>query len=188
MALLILTGVGPLIAWRKASAAQLGRRFVVPAAVALASIVALVLLTDIAQNGTAAATVIAGVFVTAAISGEFWRGMRVRHALGGVSWPGALVSMVGRNRRRYRGYAVHLKIVVLFIGLAGSKGFSTQADIALRQGERAQVAGYTLVNEGVTRGAGAVARAQIPSERLVSPSRRWAVREGTPGPAGRHGG
>ncbi len=151
IALLILTGVGPLIAWRKASAAQLRRRFVVPLAVALVSIAPLLLLTDAGQSWTAAAVIVAGVFVVACVSGEFWRGTRVRHALGGVSWPGALVSMVGRNRRRYGGYIVHLAVVLLFIGLAGSKGFSTEADIALRQGERADVAGYTLVNEGSAR-------------------------------------
>ena len=85
---------------------------------------------------------------TACIAGEVWRGLRVRHALGGVSWPGAFVGMVARNRRRYGGYAVHLGIVVLFIGLAGSKGFATEADLVVPEGGRAQVAGYTLVNEG----------------------------------------
>jgi cytochrome c-type biogenesis protein CcmF len=148
VALLILTGVGPLIAWRKASGAQLRRRFVVPVAVALVSIPFLLFLTDLKDSWTAAAIVVAGVFVVTCITGEFWRGTRVRHALGGVSWPGALVSMVGRNRRRYGGYLVHLAIVVLFIGLAGSKGFATQADIALREGQRASVDGYTFVNEG----------------------------------------
>ena len=93
IALLILTGVGPLIAWRKASVAQLraalrgagGRGPGVDRARSL-------LLTDVGSNWAAAATVVAGVFVTACIAGEFWRGMQVRHALGGVSWPGALFS------------------------------------------------------------------------------------------------
>ena len=93
---------------------------------------------------------IAGVFVAACIAGELWRGLRVRHALGGVSWPGAFLSMVARNRRRYGGYAVHLGIVVLFIGLAGSRAFATDVDLALPQGARAEVAGYTLVNEGAS--------------------------------------
>jgi cytochrome c-type biogenesis protein CcmF len=148
IALLVLTGVGPLIAWRKASPGQLRHRFAVPVAVAVASVVPLALLTDLLESPTAAATVVAGVFVTACVLGEFWRGTSVRHALGGVSWPGALVSMVGRNRRRYGGYLVHLGIVVLFIGLAGSRGFATEADVAIAQGQRADVAGYTLVNEG----------------------------------------
>ena len=151
IALLVLTGVGPLIPWRKASVAQMRRRFVVPVAVALLSIIPIALLTDIGSNWVAAATVVAGVFVTACVVGEFWRGMKVRHALGGVSWPGSLFSMVARNRRRYGGYIVHLGIVVLFIGIAGSKGFVTEADVAIREGQRATVDGYTLVNEGATQ-------------------------------------
>jgi cytochrome c-type biogenesis protein CcmF len=148
LALLILTGVGPLIAWRKASPAQLRRRFAAPLALAGLAAIPLLALTDLSQSWSAALVVVAGVFVTACIGGEVWRGLRVRHALGGVSWPGALLSMVARNRRRYGGYAVHLGIVVLFIGLAGSKGFATEVDLAVPEGRGAQVAGYTLVNEG----------------------------------------
>ena len=155
IALLILTGVGPLIPWRKASVAQLRRRFVAPLVCAAVAVPLLLVFTDVGESWQAAAIVVAGVFVVACIVGEFWRGTRVRHALGGVSWPGALVSMVGRNRRRYGGYIVHLAVVILFVGLAGSKGFATQADVALRQGERATVDGYTLVNEGSTRQADA---------------------------------
>src|SRR5918994_298794 len=147
-ALLVLTGVGPLIAWRKASPAQLRRRFASPLAIAAAAALPLLLLTDLSESWTASLVMVAGVFVTACIAGEVWRGLRVRHALGGVSWPGAFVNMVARNRRRYGGYAVHLGIVVLFIGLAGSRGFATEVDVAVAEGERAQVAGYALVNEG----------------------------------------
>jgi cytochrome c-type biogenesis protein CcmF len=147
-ALLVLTGVGPLIAWRKASPAQLRRRFTVPLAVAAVAAVPLLLLTDLSHSWPAALVAVAGVFVTACIAGEVWRGLRVRHALGGVSWPGAFVDMVARNRRRYGGYAVHIGIVVLFIGLAGSKGFATEVDVVVPEGGRADVAGYTLVNEG----------------------------------------
>jgi cytochrome c-type biogenesis protein CcmF len=147
-ALLVLTGVGPLIAWRKASPAQLRRRFTTPLVIAAAAAVPLLALTDLSQSWPAALIVIAGVFVVACIGGEVWRGLRVRHALGGVSWPGALVSMVARNRRRYGGYAVHLGIVVLFVGLAGSKAFATEADLSIAEGARAQVAGYGIVNEG----------------------------------------
>jgi cytochrome c-type biogenesis protein CcmF len=149
-ALLVLTGVGPLIAWRKASPAQLRRRFAGPLAVAAVAAVPLLLLTDLSQSWPAALVAVAGVFVTTCIAGEVWRGLRVRHALGGVSWPGAFVAMVARNRRRYGGYAVHIGIVVLFIGLAGSKGFATEVDVVVPEGGRADVAGYTLVNEGST--------------------------------------
>ena len=175
IALLILTGVGPLVAWRKASAAQLRRRFTVPLIVAAASIVPLALFTDLSRSWAAFATIVAGVFVTACIAGEFHRGTRVRHALGGVSWPGALVSMVARNRRRYGGYIVHLAVVILFIGFAGSKAFSTEADIAIRQGESATVAGYTLVNEGSSRSADAHKKTLMVDIGVFSGSTRVAT-------------
>lgn len=151
IALLVLTGVGPLIPWRKASGRQLLRRFAVAGGIALASVPVLALLTDAWQNFWAGVVFTAAVFVTACVGGEFWRGTKVRHALGGVSWPGALVQLVQRNRRRYGGYIVHLGVVLLFIGLAGSSAFTSQRDFALNRGEQGQVAGYTIVNEGFTR-------------------------------------
>lgn len=151
IALLVLTGVGPLIPWRKASGAQLLRRFATAGAFALASIPVFLLFTDAWENFWAGVVFTACVFVTACIGGEFWRGTKVRHALGGVSWPGAMVQLVSRNRRRYGGYIVHLGVVLLFVGLAGSSAFTTQRDFALNTGERGEVAGYTIVNEGFTR-------------------------------------
>ena len=154
LALLVLTGVGPLIAWRKASWVQLRRRFAAPLLITGVAVGALMLVTDVWTRWAAGAVVTAAVFVTACILGEFWRGMKVRHALGGITWPGALLAIVARNRRRYGGYLVHLGIVVLFVGLACSKSFSTEADLRLRQGESATVAGYTFVYEDSRRSAG----------------------------------
>ena len=151
LALLVLTGVGPLVAWRKASAAQLRRRFGPPLAGAALAALLLALLTPAWEHPAAGATFTACAFVILCIGGEFWRGMRVRHALGGISWPGALASLVARNRRRYGGYLVHVGIVVLFVGLAGSKAFATQGDIALQKGQSASVAGYTFTMLGAER-------------------------------------
>ena len=75
IALLVLTGVGPLIAWRKASPAQLRRRFVAPSSSRLLSAIPLLLFTGPrAEPAPRLAVVVAGVFVTACIAGEFWRG------------------------------------------------------------------------------------------------------------------
>ena len=164
-ALLVLTGVGPLIAWRKASPAQLRRRFVVPLVARRGrGACRCSLLTDLSQSWPAALVVVAGVFVTACIGGEVWRGLRVRHALGGVSWPGAFVSMVARNRRRYGGYAVHLGIVVLFIGLAGS--------------QRVRHRGRPRRARGRARRRGRLHAGQrgLDASPRTSTSRRWACR------------
>jgi cytochrome c-type biogenesis protein CcmF len=148
LVLLVLTGIGPMIPWRKASWRQLLRRFITPLIVAGIAGVLILAVTDVGTNIWASATAMACVFVTICILGEFWRGMRVRHALGGVSWLGSLVSLVARNRRRYGGYVVHLGIVALIVGLTGSQAFAVERDFALRAGQSASVRGYTFVNLG----------------------------------------
>ncbi len=148
LVLLILTGIGPMIPWRKASWRQLMRRFTAPLIGTAIAAVLILSLTDVGTSIWASATVIACAFVTICIAGEFWRGTQVRHALGGVSWPASVYELVARNRRRYGGYIVHLGIVVLIVGLTGSQAFATQHDIALRRGQTASVRGYQFTNLG----------------------------------------
>lgn len=153
LALLVLTGVGPLIPWRKASARQLWAKFWWPIAIAVVVGVGLFAFTDAWNSPLAAGVFMAATFVVSSVAGEFWRGMRVRHALGGISWPGALGSIVARNRRRYGGYIVHIGVAVLFVGLAGSSAFASQGDFALQRGEVAEVDGYQFRYEEAARGA-----------------------------------
>lgn len=153
-ALLLLTGIGPLVPWRKASPAQLWRRFAIPAAAAAVSVPLLWFLTDARGSGWAFLVFVSAVFVAVCVLGEFWRGTKVRHALGGVSWPAAAYQLVVRNRRRYGGYLVHLGVVVLFVGFAGSSAFTTAGSASLRKGESITVAGYTFTNQGAYRTSG----------------------------------
>jgi cytochrome c-type biogenesis protein CcmF len=148
LVLLILTGIGPMIPWRKASWRQLMRRFIAPLIGTAIAGVLILSLTDVGTSVWASATVIACTFVTICIAGEFWRGTQVRHALGGVSWPASVYELVARNRRRYGGYIVHLGIVVLIVGLTGSQAFATEHDIAVRRGQTASVRGYEFTNLG----------------------------------------
>jgi len=150
LVLLVLTGIGPMIPWRKASWRQLLQRFIAPLIGTAIAAVPILLLTDVGTSVWASATVIACAFVVICILGEFWRGTRVRHALGGVSWPASVYELVARNRRRYGGYIVHLGIVVLIIGLTGSQAFASEHDIALRRGQTASVRGYQFTNVGYT--------------------------------------
>ena len=153
VALLILTGIGPLISWRKASGAQLARRFAMPLAVALAAAIVLLFATPAWESWVAGLVFTASAFVAASVVGEFWRGARTIHALGGVGPVGAVARLVGRNPRRYGGYVVHLGVVLLFIGFAGSTAFTQSGDLVLADGERSDVAGLTFVNEGSVRDA-----------------------------------
>jgi cytochrome c-type biogenesis protein CcmF len=142
--LLLLMGIGPLIAWRRASLRSLVTTFRWPTAVALvAGGVLVVLGAGSSIPGLIAYTFAA--FVLATIAMEFARGTRARKALGATSWPGAFASLMSRNRRRYGGYVVHAAIVLLAIGIVGSNAFDSVAEGKLRRGESLAVGGYTLV-------------------------------------------
>jgi cytochrome c-type biogenesis protein CcmF len=137
--LLLLMGIGPLVAWRRASLRALGRTFLLPAAAAVVTGVALIAVgLGSSTPGLLAYTFSA--FVAASIVLEFWRGTRAT---------GSLLRLVSRNRRRYGGYLVHAAVILLAIGVAGSSAYQTVRERALRQGESMRVAGYTLTYESL---------------------------------------
>ena len=116
--LLLLMGIGPLVAWRKASLRSLGKTFVIPfAAAVVTGGILLVLGFDSSWPGLLAYTFSA--FVLASIVLEFVRG---RAAAGGI------FRLIARNRRRYGGYIVHAAIVLLAIGIAGSSAYQTMRE------------------------------------------------------------
>jgi cytochrome c-type biogenesis protein CcmF len=141
--LLLLTGVGPLVAWRRASLRSLRRGLVWPTVAALAVGVALVAGGGATEPfGLAAYSFSA--FVLAAIAVEFVRGTRARRSLDRGSWPAAFASLVARNRRRYGGYVVHAAVAMLAIGIAGSSLYRATTEHRLRPGQSIAVKGYSL--------------------------------------------
>src|SRR5499427_7717401 len=137
--LLLLMGIGPLVAWRRASLRSLGRTFLIPFAVAVVTGVALLALGfGSSWPGLLAYTFAA--FVAASIVLEFVRG---RRAAGGI------FRLIARNRRRYGGYIVHAAVVLLAIGIAGSSAYQTQRERVLRPGDSIEAAGYTLTYSGL---------------------------------------
>jgi cytochrome c-type biogenesis protein CcmF len=145
--LLLLMGIGPLVAWRRASVRALGKTFLGPLAAAIvAGAVLLAVGAGSSRVGVIAYTF--SVFVLASIVLEFARGTRARRALGAESWAGALSSLIARNRRRYGGYVVHAAVVFLAIGIAGSSAYQTVREQRLSPGESMTVAGNRLVFRG----------------------------------------
>ncbi|HEU4630303.1 MAG TPA: heme lyase CcmF/NrfE family subunit [Gemmatimonadaceae bacterium] len=136
--LLALTGIGPLIAWRRASAENLKRQFAVPAFAGVA--VGALLFAAGMRDGYALVAYTLGGFVLGTIVQEFYKGTKARHRMHGESVPVALYRLVIRNRRRYGGYIVHFGIVVIFAAFAGF-AFRKEMDITLRPG-----ASYTTVD------------------------------------------
>jgi len=140
----LLSGVGPLIAWRRATPANLRRAFAAPLAVAAATAVVLLVATDAARRPLALTLFALAAFVLACVAQELWRGARARGAIAGEALPVALVALVRRNRRRYGGYLVHAGIAVLFVGVAASSSFQHVNQTSLRPGQTARVGSYTF--------------------------------------------
>ena len=137
--LLLLMGIGPLIAWRRTSLRSLARMLRWPAATSVACGVVLVAVgAGSSRPGLIAYTFSA--FVLSTIVLELMRGTRAT---------GSLATLIARNRRRYGGYVVHAAIVLLAIGVAGSSAYGTNTERKLRPGETTSVAGYRLTYEGV---------------------------------------
>ena len=141
--LLLLMGIGPLVAWRRASLRSVGKTFAWPAGVALFAGVALLLLgAGSSIPGLVAYTFSA--FVLASIVLEFARGTRARQALAGGSWTAAFGALIARNRRRYGGYIVHASVVLLAIGIAGASAYDSVAERKLAPDETIVVGDYRL--------------------------------------------
>ena len=142
--LVLFTGIGPLLAWRRVTWASARRVFRLPLIVAAVAAVALALFTDAAHKPWAFALFVFAAFAIAGLGQEFWNGASARRKLAGGSMPAALVGVVSRNRRRYGGYIVHIGIAVLLIGIAASSSFQTNRDITLKPGESSVVDGREI--------------------------------------------
>jgi cytochrome c-type biogenesis protein CcmF len=134
--LLGLTGVGPLIAWRKASPDNLKRQFITPISAGLLTLAAL-LAAGVRDFHAVVALTLAG-FVTGTIGQEFYRGVRARRRMHGESVPLALARLIARNRRRYGGYVVHVGIVIYCVAFAGM-AFKREQEATLKPGESVEM-------------------------------------------------
>ncbi len=141
LALLLLTGVGPLLAWRKSTLVNLRDQFLFPVSLGLVTAAILVAMgVRVWSSGICFALC---AMVVGTISQEFYRGANVRKGMTGTDLFTATIGLVGRNKRRYGGYIVHLGIVLIFLGFAG-EGFSRDEQMLLKPGEEATVSQFVL--------------------------------------------
>ena len=138
--LLALTGIGPLIAWRRATPGSLWRTFRWPVISAVSG-GALLALLGLGSSWAGLTAFTLCIFVTVTIGLEFARGASARRAIAGGSWPRALVDLVARNRRRYGGYIVHLAVVLLVLGIAASGAYNSVSQATLSRGQSMHVVG-----------------------------------------------
>jgi cytochrome c-type biogenesis protein CcmF len=158
--LLLLTGVGPLLAWRKTSFDSLRRNFAWPVMIGVASgIVAFIFGF---REIYSLICLILCVFVTLSIASEFYRGARVIAARDGSNILTAIGDLTMRNTRRYGGYIVHFGMVLIFIGIAGS-AFNKDIQMEMAPGQKLAIGPYTILCQNFDR----VANNNFESERAT---------------------
>ena len=146
LTLLFLTGTAPLLAWRKSTLGNLREQFLWPVFTAIVVSGALVALgVRVWSSGICFA--LCG-YVIATLVQEVWRGARIRQEGTGTDVFTAIIGLVGRNRRRYGGYIVHLGIVLIFFGFAGD-GFKQEEQVLLKPGQEVTVGHYTVRHDSI---------------------------------------
>lgn len=166
LALMLLMGVGPLLAWRKTSTASLQRQFMAPIlAGAVATVIAAVILVDpmltaAGQTELDMAELPRGLtwglacfglcgFTTATIVQEFARGIAaIRRGAPEASLIDASIRLLRRARRRYGGYIIHLGVVLMFFGWAGN-AYKIERKANLRPGDSLTLGDYVIVHAGL---------------------------------------
>jgi cytochrome c-type biogenesis protein CcmF len=146
LVLLALTGVGPLLAWRKSTLSNLRMQFLLPASSAVVAAVGFTLLgVPLWASGLCFAL---STFVGVTITQEFVRGARVRQGATGSDIVTSLIGVVSRSHRRYGGYIVHLGIVLIFLGFAG-EGFKREEQVVLKPGQHVAIGRFTVTHDAL---------------------------------------
>jgi cytochrome c-type biogenesis protein CcmF len=140
--LLLLTGIGPLLAWRKTSYDALKRNFAWPLGVGVAA--GAVAFAFGFRDFYALICLILGVFVTLTIFSEFFRGARVISQRDGTNLITAVGELTMRNTRRYGGYVVHFGMVLIFIGISGT-AFKQDIQKQMAPGDTLSIGPYTIL-------------------------------------------
>jgi cytochrome c-type biogenesis protein CcmF len=146
LSLIFLMGVGPLIAWRRASIENLKRNFLWPVVVGIVAAAVLRLL----GVGSFVVLVSLGLtaFVVATITVDLVRATRARRAMGERMLP-ALGGLLRRHNRRYGGFIVHLAVLVVAVGVTGSQTWSVHTETTLKRGEQTELGGYRIRFDGL---------------------------------------
>ena len=162
LVLLLLTAIGPLLAWRKTSFESLKRNFTWPLLAAL--LVALVVMFTPASWGSifglkpwhdisyfySLMTIFLAALIAFTVASEFYRGGRVIADKTGQGMFASMVQLTHRNTRRYGGYVVHFGVVLVMIGFSGA-ALNQDKEAELGYGDHMQIGSYDLVCRSYTQ-------------------------------------
>ncbi len=162
LVLLLLMGVAPLVAWKRASLKRLGMSMLYPICF---TVVATGVLFALGVRLPGAVIGYAFVLFTASVTlFEYYRGVAARVRAHGESYPTALFRMVARNRRRYGGYLIHLGVLVMGVGIIANGAYQQETQQTISAGQTITIGNYVVEYQGLERFAAIdsrqVARAQ----------------------------
>ena len=180
LALLALIGIGPVIAWRRATWSNLKKNFIKPVSTALvgaAVLFPMVPLSNRSEIYTYIAFVLC-IFVTTSIGLEFFKGAVERRESHQETAVGALGTLIWHNKRRYGGYIVHIGVVMIFAGIAGSQSYGTHIERHLKIGETMEIGGYMLRYEKLVAIQATSVKTRIVAQLAVEKNgkRIWTAR------------
>jgi cytochrome c-type biogenesis protein CcmF len=194
--LVAVSGIGPIIPWRRVNRSKAAALFILPAIAAAAAMVLTALLTGLFDSWRASLLFGAAAFSLCVMFREFYDGARARQALEGGSFFPALGRLVTRNRRRYGGYIVHIGIAVLLIGVAASSAFSSNVERNVAVGQSFKVGDYdvkyvkatsSVSNEHLTFGAVLDVSKNGKHVAMMQPARNnYPLNSSAPGPIARY--
>ena len=144
LAIIVLMGIGPLLAWRRAAWQSIKRNFRWPLAFAI--LWAVIMATALGIDNAWTLLGVSGcAFVFGTITLEYYRGVKVRRAGTREGYPQAVAGLVTGNRRRYGGYIVHIAMLLIALGVIGANLHQKEQAVTLAKGESTTIGDYTLV-------------------------------------------
>jgi len=148
IALLLLMGIGPLVAWRRSTVAKFVRTFMWPT---VTGVIAGVIAFALGVYSVSALIVVSfSGFVLHTVVYEFHRGATARMSMVGEGYGTALLNLVSKNQRRYGGYIIHVGVVFMFIGITMSSVYRIEEMHTINPGESFSVGDYTLRYNGLS--------------------------------------
>ena len=163
LGILLLMGIAPLSAWRASTARTLGRAIWKPFIVSVAA-VAVIMVSGISNPFALFAFWLCALAAAVTIF-EFWRGAAARRKRTGAPFLTELWRLIGRDRRRYGGYFIHLSVILMAIGIIGIEMFQTETQGTISLGEELELGRYSItfdkLDEFNTADGRNVARAEV---------------------------
>jgi len=146
LVLLLLVGICPLIAWKKASINNFKRNFLIPFIVSIIGGIALMPIGTGHLMAWLSFTI--SIFVITTIVMEFYKGAIARRETTGEGFVKALITLIRKNKRRYGGYIIHIGVVLMYIGITGTS-YNMEKEATLKKGESMSIGDYKVVYKDI---------------------------------------